>query len=64
MKKNKKILKLKKDLQEAILTIGHIKAEAINNNARLVRDCDLLYSSSMTLLHYVVNMIDEYKNEQ
>ena len=64
MKKNKKLLQLKKDLQNAIGTIWQIKAEAINNNARLVRDCDLLYSSSLTLLHYVVNIIDEYKNEQ
>lgn len=64
MKKNKKILQLKKDLQQAIATIGHIKAEAVGNNSRLMRDCDLLYSTSLSLLHYVANMIDEYKSEQ
>lgn len=64
MKKNKKLLQLKKDLQQAIATIGHIKAEAVGNNSRLMRDCDLLYSTSSSLLHYVVNMIDEYKSEQ
>ena len=64
MKKNKKILQLKKDLQKAIATIGYIKAEAVGNNSRLMRDCDLLYNASLPLLQYVANMIDEYKNEQ
>lgn len=64
MKKNKKLLQLKKDLQKAIATVGHIKAEAVGNNSRLMRDCDLLYNASLPLLHYVANMIDEYKNEQ
>lgn len=64
MKKNKKLLQLQKELRDVLLTIGNIKAEAINNNARLVRDCELLYKPLSMLLHYVVFMIDEYKNEQ
>ena len=34
MKKNKKLLQLKKDLQAAISTIGHIKAEAVGENTK------------------------------
>lgn len=61
MKKNKNLLKLKKELQAAMLTIGHIKASAVGNNSRLMNDCDLLHNASASILHYVVNMIDEYK---
>lgn len=61
MKKNKNLLKLKKELQAAMLTIGHIKAGAVGNNSRLMHDCNLLYNASASILHYVVNMIDEYK---
>ena len=57
---NKKVIKLKKQIQTTIETIAAIKIQAIKaGNGSVSRQCNLLYDSQKALLDYVINMIED-----
>lgn len=60
--KNKKLLQLKRQLRDACGQIAEIRLEAIKaDKPKLDRDCKIIWDATASVLHYVVNMIDEYK---
>ena len=60
IKSEKKLFKLKKQIQSTIETIAAIKIQAIKaGNESISRQCNLLYGSQKALLDYVINMIED-----